>query len=155
MRHRWDTKVLFWYVLFFFLGHQEVMMSPQDFLRSITPGIPQPEDLGLDNFLTIPVDQVDTVYLGVDEDSIFHQLGSGKSLVRTVSGQSSRNLISWWFSGFTSRSQLCHRHPLHPKWPTILHGGWLRCEIYWVAKDSHGLRTPCTFHKYHRNKNER
>ena len=53
------------------------MMSPQDFLRSITPGIPQPEDLGLDNFLTIPADQVDTVYLGVDEDSIFHQLGSG------------------------------------------------------------------------------
>ena len=66
--------------IFFFLGHQEVMMSPQDFLRSITPGIPQPEDLGLDNFLTIPVDQVDTVYLGVDEDSIFHQLGSGQSL---------------------------------------------------------------------------
>ena len=68
------------FLFFFFLGHQEVMMSPQDFLRSITPGIPQPEDLGLDNFLTIPADQVDTVYLGVDEDSIFHQLGSGQSL---------------------------------------------------------------------------
>jgi len=58
-------------------GHHEVMMSPQDFLRSITPGIPQPPDLGLDNFLTIPADQIDSVYLGVDEDSIFHQLGSG------------------------------------------------------------------------------
>ena len=60
-------------------GQQEVMMSPQDFLRSITPGIPQPEDLGLDSFLTIPANQIDTVYLGVDEDSIFHQLGSGSS----------------------------------------------------------------------------
>ena len=52
-------------------------MSPQDFLRSITPGIPQPEDLGLDNFLTISADQINNVYLGVDQDSIFHQLGSG------------------------------------------------------------------------------
>ena len=60
------------------LGHQEVMMSPQDFLRSITPGIPQPEELGLDNYMTIALDQVNSVFLGVDEDSIFHQLGGGK-----------------------------------------------------------------------------
>ena len=28
--------------------HSEVMMTPEDFLRSITPGMQQPEHLGLD-----------------------------------------------------------------------------------------------------------
>ena len=29
------------------LGHVEAMMTPDDFLRSITPGMKQPENLGL------------------------------------------------------------------------------------------------------------
>ena len=31
----------------FFSGHVEAMMTPDDFLRSITPGMKQPENLGL------------------------------------------------------------------------------------------------------------
>lgn len=29
-------------------GNNEVMMTPRDFLRSISPGVKQPENLGLD-----------------------------------------------------------------------------------------------------------
>ncbi|KAJ8319199.1 hypothetical protein KUTeg_004290 [Tegillarca granosa] len=31
-------------------GHNEVMMTPEDFVRSITPGMKQPDGLGLDQF---------------------------------------------------------------------------------------------------------
>ncbi len=62
------------------LGHSEVMMTPEDFLRSITPGIQQPEHLGLDQFTTIGAEELRNIspQLGVDEDSIFHHLGAGE-----------------------------------------------------------------------------
>ncbi len=55
------------------------MMSPEDFLRSITPGIQQPEHLGLDQFTSVSADELRNLstHLGVDEDSIFHRLGAG------------------------------------------------------------------------------
>ena len=55
------------------------MMTPEDFLRSITPGMKQPENLGLDRFVTISPDDTIKVLtdLGLDEGSLFYQLGAG------------------------------------------------------------------------------
>ena len=60
-------------------GHQEVMMTPQDFLRSITPGIQQPPNKGLDQFTNITKNDINSLAkdFGVDKSSIFQQLGSG------------------------------------------------------------------------------
>lgn len=60
-------------------GHQEVMMTPQDFLRSITPGILQPANKGLDQFTNITKHEINSLGkdFGVQESSIFHRLGSG------------------------------------------------------------------------------
>ena len=54
-------------------------MTPEDFLRSITPGLLQPEHLGLDQFTSVALEELGGVSgsLGVDEDSIFRRLGSG------------------------------------------------------------------------------
>merc|ERR1712025_1149245 len=54
-------------------------MTPQDFLRSITPGLKQPENLGLDKYVTVNADEVGTVVqnLGMDDESIFQKLSSG------------------------------------------------------------------------------
>ena len=59
-------------------GHSDIMMTPEDFLRSITPGLKQPENLGLDRFVTISSDETTKVLLdlGLDEGSLFHQLVS-------------------------------------------------------------------------------
>ena len=54
------------------------MMTPEDFLRSISPGVKQPEMLGLDQFTTVNGDAVQNLLTGVEESSIFHQLGAGK-----------------------------------------------------------------------------
>ena len=61
-------------------GHQEVMMSPQDFLRSITPDIQQPANKGLDQFTNITKNNINLLAkdFGVEESSIFNQLGSSK-----------------------------------------------------------------------------
>ena len=61
-------------------GHSEVMMTPEDFLRSITPGLQQPEHLGLDQFHNIAVEELGNISLdlGVEQSSIFYQLGGGK-----------------------------------------------------------------------------
>ena len=55
------------------------MMTPEDFLRSLTPGIQQPEHLGLDQFTSVSVEELRNLstQLGVDTDSIFHHLGAG------------------------------------------------------------------------------
>ena len=55
------------------------MMTPQDFLRSITPGIQQPEHKGLDQFTNITKEDINSLgkAFGVEETSIFHQLGAG------------------------------------------------------------------------------
>ena len=44
-------------------GHQEVMMTPQDFLRSITPGIQQPPNKGLDQFTNITKNDINELIL--------------------------------------------------------------------------------------------
>ena len=59
------------------------MMTPEDFLRSITPGLKQPEHLGLDQFTQITLDELGTIspQLGVDESSIFYHLGASKKTI--------------------------------------------------------------------------
>ncbi|XP_048167298.1 calcium uptake protein 1, mitochondrial isoform X2 [Corvus hawaiiensis] len=65
-------------------GESEVFMTPQDFVRSITPNEKQPENLGLDQFIVKRYDGKDfwqTEKLSqerekfADEDSIFYALG--------------------------------------------------------------------------------
>merc|ERR1719427_1066030 len=60
-------------------GNSEVMMTPLDFLRSISPGEKQPEHLGLDQFLSISEAEVGNVStkLDLDTESVFYQLGAG------------------------------------------------------------------------------
>ncbi|XP_009324060.1 PREDICTED: calcium uptake protein 1, mitochondrial isoform X3 [Pygoscelis adeliae] len=61
-------------------GESEVFMTPQDFVRSITPNEKQPENLGLDQFIVKRYDGK-TEKLSqerekfADEDSIFYALG--------------------------------------------------------------------------------
>merc|ERR1719264_186830 len=60
--------------------HSEVMMTPEDFLRSITPGSQQPEHLGLDQFHNLSIEELNgsiSLDLGVEQSSIFYQLGGG------------------------------------------------------------------------------
>ncbi|XP_068206157.1 calcium uptake protein 1 homolog, mitochondrial-like isoform X2 [Palaemon carinicauda] len=80
-------------------GDHEIFMTPDDFLRCITPGIKQPEGLGLDQFKkydpkehqignelekgpTAPLptyfdeNTASKLELALDEDSIFYKLGS-------------------------------------------------------------------------------
>lgn len=49
-------------------------MTPEDFVRSITPGMLQPEGLGLDQFKKFDP-QVDKTEWDIDPDSIFNKLG--------------------------------------------------------------------------------
>lgn len=55
-------------------GDWEVFMTPEDFVRSITPGMLQPEGLGLDQFKKFDP-QVDKTEWDIDPDSIFNKLG--------------------------------------------------------------------------------
>ncbi|XP_075735312.1 mitochondrial calcium uptake 1 isoform X6 [Rhipicephalus microplus] len=71
-------------------GDSEIFMSPQDFLRSITPGTKQPEGYGLDQYKRIDIrtdnasgngykvsaDMDEKVFSGLSEDSIFYKLSS-------------------------------------------------------------------------------
>ncbi|XP_018787156.1 PREDICTED: calcium uptake protein 1 homolog, mitochondrial-like isoform X1 [Bactrocera latifrons] len=55
----------------------EVCMTPDDFLRSIYPGIMQPEGLGLDQYRRYdPKDVAECLKLHLAKDSIFYKLGS-------------------------------------------------------------------------------
>ncbi|KAK9303297.1 hypothetical protein QLX08_005053 [Tetragonisca angustula] len=55
----------------------EVYMTPDDFLRSITPGMRQPDGLGLDKYKRYDPKTIHTkLELALDEDSIFYKLGS-------------------------------------------------------------------------------
>lgn len=56
-------------------GDSEIFMSPQDFLRSITPGTKQPEGYGLDQYKRIDI-RDEKVFSGLSEDSIFYKLSS-------------------------------------------------------------------------------
>ena len=54
-------------------------MTPGDFLRSLTPGVIQPEGLGLDQFKKFDPQSMKTSknfeQENIDESSIFHHLG--------------------------------------------------------------------------------
>ncbi|XP_032511346.2 calcium uptake protein 1 homolog, mitochondrial-like isoform X2 [Danaus plexippus] len=55
----------------------EVYMTPDDFLRAITPGMKQPDGLGLDQYRRYDPKTVShRLNLDLDEDSIFYKLGS-------------------------------------------------------------------------------
>ncbi|XP_013141459.1 PREDICTED: calcium uptake protein 1, mitochondrial-like isoform X2 [Papilio polytes] len=55
----------------------EVYMTPDDFLRAITPGMKQPDGLGLDQYRRYdPKSITQRLNLDLDEDSIFYKLGS-------------------------------------------------------------------------------
>ncbi|XP_011342445.1 calcium uptake protein 1 homolog, mitochondrial isoform X1 [Ooceraea biroi] len=55
----------------------EVFMTPDDFLRSMTPGVKQPDGLGLDQYKRYDPKNIHTkLELELDEDSIFYKLGS-------------------------------------------------------------------------------
>merc|ERR550532_1881473 len=60
-------------------GNSEVLMTPQDFLRSISPGEKQPENLGPDAFISVALTDVHTIAtkLDLDTESVFYQLGAG------------------------------------------------------------------------------
>ena len=58
-------------------------MTPEDFLRSLTPGVKQPDGLGLDQFTKFDPSVGITKHnnnsgsgTGLSEDSIFYHLGS-------------------------------------------------------------------------------
>ncbi|EFA03908.2 calcium uptake protein 1 homolog, mitochondrial isoform X2 [Tribolium castaneum] len=55
----------------------EVYMTPDDFLRAMTPGMRQPDGLGLDQYRRYdPKTVQQKLELTLDEDSIFYKLGS-------------------------------------------------------------------------------
>ncbi|ESP03900.1 hypothetical protein LOTGIDRAFT_110115, partial [Lottia gigantea] len=57
-------------------GDSEVFMTPQDFVRSLTPGIKQPDGLGLDQFKKFdPQKNNYDEKIDVGDDSIFCKLG--------------------------------------------------------------------------------
>ncbi|XP_060555057.1 calcium uptake protein 1, mitochondrial-like isoform X1 [Ruditapes philippinarum] len=62
-------------------GEWEVFMTPEDFVRSITPGMLQPEGLGLDQFKKFDpqkesiADLFEKIELDIEPDSIFNKLG--------------------------------------------------------------------------------
>merc|ERR1719362_2765980 len=60
-------------------GNSEVFMTPQYFLRSISPGEKQPEHLGLDQFISVALTEVHTIStkLDLNTESVFYQLGAG------------------------------------------------------------------------------
>lgn len=59
------------------VNNGEVFMTPEDFVRSITPGTKQPEGLGLDSFKKYDPQKtrVETESTSISEDSIFYKLG--------------------------------------------------------------------------------
>ena len=53
-------------------------MTPEDFLRSLTPGMIQPQGLGLDQFKKFDASQMDfkNMQQKLPKDSIFYKLGA-------------------------------------------------------------------------------
>ncbi|XP_056630498.1 calcium uptake protein 1 homolog, mitochondrial isoform X1 [Diorhabda sublineata] len=59
------------------IDQHEIYMTPDDFLRSMTPGLKQPDGLGLDQYRRYDPKTVhQKLELTLDEDSIFFKLGS-------------------------------------------------------------------------------
>uniref|UniRef100_A0A336LVV2 CSON002669 protein n=1 Tax=Culicoides sonorensis TaxID=179676 RepID=A0A336LVV2_CULSO len=60
-----------------FGDYSEVFMTPDDFLRAITPGWKQPDGLGLDQYRKYDPKNISSrLDLNLDENSIFYKLGS-------------------------------------------------------------------------------
>ncbi|UYV68460.1 MICU1 [Cordylochernes scorpioides] len=57
-------------------GDSEIFMTPEDFLRSLTPGVKQPEGLGLDQFKRVDIRDVSKSSPMYNKDSIFYKLGA-------------------------------------------------------------------------------
>ncbi|CAH1793329.1 unnamed protein product [Owenia fusiformis] len=55
-------------------GESEIYMTPDDFVRSITPGVKQPENLGLDQFKKFDP-KTQKIVSKLEHDSIFYKLG--------------------------------------------------------------------------------
>ncbi|KAJ8978436.1 hypothetical protein NQ317_019675 [Molorchus minor] len=59
------------------VDQHEIYMTPDDFLRSMTPGLKQPDGFGLDQYKRYdPKTVQQKLELTLDEDSIFYKLGS-------------------------------------------------------------------------------
>ncbi|XP_030370939.1 calcium uptake protein 1 homolog, mitochondrial [Scaptodrosophila lebanonensis] len=56
-------------------GRWEIFMTPRDFLRAITPGLRQPENLGLDRFRKVDQSHINQLPL-LPKDSIFYKFRS-------------------------------------------------------------------------------
>uniref|UniRef100_A0A336K9V9 CSON002669 protein n=1 Tax=Culicoides sonorensis TaxID=179676 RepID=A0A336K9V9_CULSO len=58
-------------------GEREIFMTPSDFLTALTPGMKQPEGLGLDQYRKYDPKNISSrLDLNLDENSIFYKLGS-------------------------------------------------------------------------------
>uniref|UniRef100_A0A1X7UZ08 EF-hand domain-containing protein n=1 Tax=Amphimedon queenslandica TaxID=400682 RepID=A0A1X7UZ08_AMPQE len=58
-------------------GSRNIYMTPQDFIRAITPGTMQPQEYGLDLYRTVTIETIEKEGLGCMEDSnsVFNKLG--------------------------------------------------------------------------------
>ncbi|GBM50799.1 Calcium uptake protein 1, mitochondrial [Araneus ventricosus] len=57
-------------------GDSEIFMTPEDFLRSLTPGVKQPEGLGLDQYKRVELKDANKTVLTPNKESIFYKLGA-------------------------------------------------------------------------------
>lgn len=57
-------------------GESEIFMTPEDFLRSLTPGVKQPEGLGLDQYKKVEIKDTNKALLTPNKESIFYKLGA-------------------------------------------------------------------------------
>lgn len=76
-------------------------MTPHDFLRSITPGIQQPANKGLDQFTNITKNDINSLAkdFKVDQSSIFNHLGSGISIFMIIKYEN-QNYFTWEGSNY-------------------------------------------------------
>ncbi|GFT14776.1 calcium uptake protein 1 homolog, mitochondrial [Nephila pilipes] len=57
-------------------GDSEIFMTPEDFLRSLTPGVKQPEGFGLDQYRRVELKDANKTVLTPNKESIFYKLGA-------------------------------------------------------------------------------
>lgn len=57
-------------------GDSEIFMTPEDFLRSLTPGVKQPEGFGLDQYKRVELKDANKTVLTPNKESIFYKLGA-------------------------------------------------------------------------------
>ena len=67
------------YILrYYMFRYFQIYMTPEDFLRSLTPGMIQPQGLGLDQFKKVDASTMDfkNMIQKLPKDSIFYKLGA-------------------------------------------------------------------------------